>query len=141
MRDDEKWFSAAFTVKSFTITPEEVEKLLCIEPTRKHHIGDPVSTRNNNVKRKDYYYCIHSSCSSEQTMENHLDEILSLLEDKKKEIYSLSKTEDVCFFCGFSSGNGQGGFTLSPEILSRLAGLEVPLSLDLYPPSGAGLDE
>jgi len=38
------------------------------------------------------------------------------------------------FWCGFSSGNGQGGFSISPGLLQRLARLGVEVVLDLYPP-------
>jgi hypothetical protein len=39
--------------------------------------------------------------------------------------------------CGFSSGNGQGGFTLDAKTLQRIADLGVSLSVDLYPPESA----
>ena len=48
---------------------------------------------------------------------------------------NFPKIEEVALFCGFSSGNGQGGFTLNPELLARLAVFGVELSLDLYPPT------
>jgi hypothetical protein len=38
-------------------------------------------------------------------------------------------------FCGFSSGNGQGGFTLDSDTLTRIAKLGIPLIVDLYPPA------
>lgn len=135
MEEDEKWFSAALTVKSTAITPDEIEALFGIKPTRKHYIGDVVSNRNPQNKHKSHYYCAHSSCSSEEPMENHLENILSIFEGVSKKVKELSKTEGVVLFCGFSSRNGQGGFTLSPELLSKLSTFGVALSLDLYPPS------
>ena len=135
MKEDEKWFSAAFTVVSTSLTPEQIEQRLGLKPTRKHHIGDSISTRNPLNKHKHHYYCIHSDCSSIEPMEKHLNHILSQLENKIDVVSELSKMEDVALFCGFSSGNGQGGFTLTPELLSRLAKFGISLSLDLYPPS------
>lgn len=38
-------------------------------------------------------------------------------------------------FLGFSSGNGQGGFTLPASLLTRIAALGLDLSLDLYLPT------
>jgi len=38
-------------------------------------------------------------------------------------------------FCGFSSGNGQGGDTLRPETLKLLVDAGLSLTLDLYPPT------
>ena len=137
MEEDEKWFSAALSVKSIAITPDEIEAFFSIKPTRKHYIGDAVSNRNPRNKHKSHYYCVHSGCSSEEPMENHLENILSLFGGVSKKVKELSKTEEVVLFCGFSSGNGQGGFTLSPELLLKLSTFGVALSLDLYPPSEA----
>jgi len=48
---------------------------------------------------------------------------------------TLLTTCKIRLSCGFSSGNGQGGFTLDSVTLQRIARLGVPLVLDLYPPT------
>jgi hypothetical protein len=40
----------------------------------------------------------------------------------------------VELFTGFASTGGQGGVTLAPHLLQRIADLGAELSLDLYPP-------
>jgi len=35
---------------------------------------------------------------------------------------------------GFSSNNGQGGFTLAPSVIAELARLGLGMNIDLYPP-------
>ena len=135
MQEDDKWFRAAFSVHSLRYTPEQLETMVGIKATSKHYVGDPVSSRSLHPQRTENYYCIESGCSEEEPMERHLNVLLSLLDSKKSVIGELLKTENVRFFCGFSSGNGQGGFALAPELLSRLAAFGVPLILDLYPPS------
>jgi len=73
-------------------------------------------------------------------MEDHLDWLLDRLEPKLDAIHSLAEKFSVDFFCGYSSGNGQGGFALDNAMLVRLAKLGVCLQLDLYPPE-TELDE
>lgn len=67
-------------------------------------------------------------------LEEHLGEIVALLEPRMREIETLASRAELCLFCGFSSGNGQGGCTISPALLHRLSTLSLELVLDLYPP-------
>ncbi len=134
MDEDQKWARAAFCATSEMLTPSQMELLMGISPTRTHEIGDPVSSRSSTT-RKDNYFSIQSSCSEYEEMEKHIEEIVSILEPKKDVIHQLSTKAKLCLFCGFSSGNGQGGFVLSPELLTRLNGLGLEFALDLYPPN------
>ena len=79
----------------------------------------------------------HSSAS----LEDHLDEVLSLLELRRDEVNTLGDDAELSLFCGFSSGNGQGGCTFMPELLRRLSALNIPLVLDLYPPNAEEVTE
>ena len=74
-------------------------------------------------------------------LENHLEEIISLLESRKAEVQALNDQAELSLFCGFSSGNGQGGCTFMPELLRRLSALNIPLVLDLYPPNAEEVTE
>jgi len=135
MNDDEKWSSAAFVAMSDSLSPEQIEDAMGLPPSRMHRIGDPVSSRNNSTVHKQHYYSIQSRARATEGMEVHIDEILSILEPRKSVISQLSSEARLCLFCGFSSGNGQGGFSLSPGLLSRLAHLGLEVVLDLYPPN------
>jgi hypothetical protein len=65
----------------------------------------------------------------------HLRWLLDAVEPKADVLRSLSAKYQVLLFCGFSSGNGQGGFTLDSHTLTQIAKLGVPLIVDLYPPA------
>jgi len=52
-------------------------------------------------------------------------------------INSIAEESKIMLLCGFSSENGQGGFTLDAKMLQRIARLGVPLSIDLYPPQSS----
>ncbi len=134
MDEDEKWSSAAFVAVSESLSPKMIEENIGLPPTRSHMIGDPVSSRPNAPVRKTHYYSIQSMSNSTDPMEKHIDEIITQLEQRLEKIKRLEEKANLYLFCGFSSGNGQGGFSLSPEMLTRLSRLGLELALDLYPP-------
>ncbi|HQO58998.1 MAG TPA: DUF4279 domain-containing protein [Candidatus Omnitrophota bacterium] len=137
MDEDEKWSSAAFVAISDSLSPDMIERIIGWPPTRSHKIGDPISSRSGATLRKQHYYSIQSMSDSTEPMEKHIDEIITPLEQKLENLKRLQGNADLCLFCGFSSGNGQGGFSLSPEMLARLSRLGLELVLDLYPPDVA----
>jgi len=135
MDEDEKWSGAAFTASSLSLTPEETTDLLGIAPTRSHRIGDPISPRITNAARKDHYYSLHANRPSTAPMHEHLEVLLAQLEPRREALEQLRGQAQLCLFCGFSSSNGQGGFTLTPDLLQRISALGLELVLDLYPPN------
>jgi hypothetical protein len=136
MREDEKWSSAAFCVHSDTLSPEQMEAIIGLPPTRSHRIGEPRSKSGKSGVHDRHYFSIQSSVVESAALDAHIEEILSLIEPRKERLKQLESEASLCIFCGFSSGNGQGGFSLSPPLLSRLAHLGLAVVLDLYPPSG-----
>ncbi len=135
MEDDEKWASAAFMASSLTITPDEMASRIGLPPTRSHQIGDPYSPRATDTQRTDHLYAVHANEPDSAPLQDHIQSLLALLEPRAASIADLAAEAQLYLFCGFSSGNGQGGFTLTPETLTRIAALGLELSLDLYPPS------
>jgi hypothetical protein len=70
---------------------------------------------------------------------DQLTELVTRLEERSDSIRALTSAPGVGgqLLLAFSSGNGQGGFTLPVELLARIAALGLDLSLDLYPPTDA----
>lgn len=134
MSEDEKWSSAAFCAHSDTLSPEQMEAIIELPPTRSHRIGEPRSKRTNRGAYDQHYYSIQSTISDSEPLDKHIEEILSMLERRMDRVKQLASEASLSLFCGFSSGNGQGGFVLSPLLLSRLAELGLAVVLDLYPP-------
>ena len=71
-----------------------------------------------------------------------IETLFEALADRAKELRKLCHTEGITgeLFCGFSSGNGQGGDSISPGNLRRVADAGLFLTLDLYPPCLEGDD-
>jgi hypothetical protein len=133
MDDNGKWSRACLRVFGETLRPEEIESMLGLKATRAHLKGELLSP-GQKAARRESSWRLESPLSTCSDMVDHLKWLLDSVDPKRDVIRELFKKYNVDLFCGFSSGNGQGGFTLDSVTLARLAGLGVPLVLDLYPP-------
>ena len=132
--EDAKWSRATFRVWSDTMSPEAIAGALGIEPTELHRKGEPVSKRTAAV-RKEHCIRIKSSLPTSEPLQRHLESLCDLIEPLGPKLAAIADRCECDIFCGFSSGNGQGGFSLSPQLLNRLAALKIKLVVDLYPPT------
>ena len=133
IEENSKWFKAALRISSQTLEPKEIGEILGLSATRIHEKGSLRSPRLTIVW-KDAFWSFSSPLSSRIEMGEHLKFLLDLLESKTEALKQLSENCKIDLFCGFSSGSGQGGFELDIVTLSRLAKLNIPIELDLYPP-------
>ena len=136
---DEKWSTAALRVFSERLTPEELVAALGIEADDSARMGEPIGRRpgSRSVRRTNAIF-VRSGLAGATPLEDHLAALVGKLERVAPAVRALAGRASVDLFCGFSSGNGQGGFTLGPELLARLAALGLEVSFDLYPPGDAG---
>lgn len=131
--DQGKWFSASLVIAGETLQPDEIGYRLGLTPTRTRLRGEPRSPNSKLVWNHSSWQ-LDSQLSDNREPVDHLNSLLDLLEPKSSAIKEVVGEFHVEIFCGFSSENGQGGFTLGPAMLGRLARLGIPLTLDLYPP-------
>ena len=137
LSDDAKWSRATFRVWSDALSPEMIAGALGLKPTELHRKGEAVSKRTTAV-RKEHCIRIESSLPTSDPLQRHLEALCDLIEPVAQKLAAIADQCEYDIFCGFSSGNGQGGFTLSPELLNRLAALKIELVVDLYPPTAVG---
>jgi len=142
LKNDDKWSRAAFSIFSVTLTPQEITERLGLQPTGTHEKGRPKGVRRKDgsisplIVWKDSAWHLNAPLKKDQSLAEHIKWLLDVLEPKRDAIKSLSsECTLIRFFCGFSSGNRQGGFSLDDQTLARLSKLGFPLVLDLYPPS------
>jgi len=138
-----KWTRASFGVYAETFDPEEITMRLGLQPSLVRMKGDIISTRYDpqQRRRKTSAWVLTCPLNPDAPMPEHLAWLLDQLEARRGVIRELAQKFKVLVVCGFSSENGQGGFTLEPTMLARLASLGIPLSLDLYPPGPPNPDE
>jgi hypothetical protein len=142
LEGDDKWWRATLSIFSVTLTPQEISERLGLQPTRTHKQGQPRGFRRKDgstspsVVWKDSAWLLTSPLKPDRNLMEHVRWLLEKIEPKADIIKALSSDcTGIRFFCGFSSGNGQGGFVLEADTLSRISRLGLNIVLDLYPPS------
>ena len=135
-----KWFRASLGIWGEELRPDEITSRLALKPTRTHISGERKSSRNPLVW-KDSYWSLDCPIVAENNPVEHLEWLLDMLEPKTAILKEISARFRLEIWCGFSSENGQGGFTMDANTLRRIANLEIPMTLDLYPPQVEELSE
>jgi hypothetical protein len=133
--EEEKWSQASLCIYSETLTHEQIGTALGLKATRTHSKGQPRSKQVRKYLHKDWAWILSTPTGGHPNLVEHLRWLLDAIEPRADALRALSADCKVLLMCGFSSGNGQGGFTLDSPTLERIARLGVSLVLDLYPPS------
>jgi hypothetical protein len=117
---------------SRSLSPETLQKLTKISATRTHRKGDIILS--SKLKRKENELVFESK-SVPGDFESHLDSFVRFLEKDTKGIKKLSTKAELQLhvMLNFHNGNGMiGGFSFSPDILSRLANMGIKMDFDVY---------
>lgn len=115
-------------------TPAEITRRLGLEPSSQVAKGDAVG---QNRRRRIYQHsswCLESTTAvSADTIEPHLDWLLDVIEPKATELDALRATGITCDVdCYWASVGRGGGPWVSPESMSRLGALGLPLVISFY---------
>jgi hypothetical protein len=118
------------------LDPDEVTRLLGIEPEYAHRRGDANAGKGGR-RYADYpegMWKISSAEGEEATVEEHL---LALLERIEPGRAGLARCQEqglrTDVFVGYFAQGEPGGFGLAPETSRRLGELGVRLEVDYYP--------
>ena len=131
-----KTTKASFRIFSATLDPDAISEVIGLSPSAQHRKGEPKSKRLPDVFWDENYWSYKSPLSEVSELHEHLNFLAEILEPKQKAIESIRHaTTGIDIFCMFSSENGQGSAEFDPLLLKRLAGLNIEVILDLYPPA------
>ena len=130
---NQMWSRASFRIAGDTLDPKEISSCLELEATLSGVKGELVRSGSPAVRRTSVWI-LRCPLEKSAPMEEHLKWLLNLLEPKAGIIKGIADRFCVDLFCGFSSENGQGGFSLDARLLQRIASFGIAFSLDLYPP-------
>ena len=136
--DDTKWFAVSLFIMGDALDPTPLENLLGLQPDTVGIKGQPRMGKQGRqyAPYETNLWSYQEGSSSGIGFDQRIQSLFARLGHRVSELQRLSATEgvDVELFCGFSSGNGQGGDTLRPETLKLLVDAGLSLTLDLYPP-------
>jgi hypothetical protein len=144
LSEDQKWFRVTLRFRGDDLPIEKIAARLGIEQSfigvRGEHIRDNPKYAKYNTNIWVWEYSSDSSVS----FEDQISGLLNVVEPKREAIRDILSVPGTAaeLYLGFSSGNGQGGAHLPPELLGRISALGLAIELDLYPPDieemGAG---
>ena len=124
--EDEKWSSAAFRAWSAEVPPEEIVAALGLQPTKMFRKGDPYSKRSTSI-RQNHLIVVEAAVPARESLERHLIALCDIIEPVAAKLPAIADRCGYDIFCGFSSGNQQGGFTLSPDFIETVGGAQNPV--------------
>jgi hypothetical protein len=116
------------------VDPDEVTRILEVQPTSVQRRGDPSSPGSRMLSKGGWFLSTEGIVASWDAR-HHLDWILNHVSGKRAaftELHGRGYLVDVCV--RWDSKSGHGGPTLSPSQMQALAELEIELWFDVYFP-------
>jgi hypothetical protein len=131
----DKWARASLRITSETLNCDAITEALKTQPSFAANKGDPVSRHSPRSGVRDLStWVLESGAGTGDSLEAHLAALLPFLEEHSSQLDQLRSECTLEISCGFSSGNGQGGFVIENDALAKVAQAGLDLVLDLYPP-------
>jgi hypothetical protein len=118
-------------VFSDDLAPEEISRVLQIEPTESFRTGDAHSQGKLRRKANGWLYSTQKICDSKDTR-RHIDTILSKLEGKQDVVASMQSQGCKFDITSYWVSTGQGGPWLMPQQMLKLGRLGIEVWWDIY---------
>ena len=137
LADDEKWYKVSLRFSGEELDLRATTAALGLEPDVTGRVGEHVGGNPRYAEYQTNVWVYRYTEDGGVRFSDQLEELVTRLEGRAAAFRALTARPGVVaeLLLGFSSGNGQGGFTLPASLLSRIATLGIDLSLDLYPPT------
>ena len=133
-------YKASLRIGDDQLDPQEITKILGVEPDNAHRKGDPNTGRSKKGKLLVYSPFrsgLWSICSKEpehMDLEHHLKSLLHTLYPLKDKLIELSnRGYKMDMFCGiFIDSGAQPGFDIDSNVLLKLGELNISFGLCIY---------
>jgi len=125
-----------FRVMGESLDPDHISKELGITPTYSHRKGDthisPAGRRFSN--RSEGIWIFEPTAESHCSVEVQLHSLADALKDKRQSLDNF-RVEGLRmdFLVGITGMSEPIAFSIDERLLSKIAGLGIPLEFDLYP--------
>jgi hypothetical protein len=135
---DDKWFAVSLRFMGTGFNPRDVEGRIGLPPTSMRVIGEKWTGKTGREygPAKNNVWSHRLEAADDLGFELQIRTLLDRIAAHSDAVRTLAGKDQVEaeLFCGFGSGNGQGGDIISADTLGQVAALGLALSLDLYPP-------
>ncbi|MFZ2640620.1 MAG: DUF4279 domain-containing protein [Verrucomicrobiia bacterium] len=118
-------------VFSNDLAPDEIAKILQIEPTKAFRKGDRYCRRRLQHKTNGWFYSTEEFCDSKDTR-RHIDMILDALEGKGNLVKKLHQQHCKIDITSYWMSAGQGGPWLMPQQMLKLGRMGIEVWWDVY---------
>ncbi|MGE0481162.1 MAG: DUF4279 domain-containing protein [Phycisphaerae bacterium] len=116
-----------------SIHPEEVTRILNLEPTRARDHDPFRASTSKNPARYDGLWSMTSLLQPSVSLAEHLDWLLARIEPHSHDLGALhSRDVRMDFFLGCFLGSDQCGFWLPSTLVRRVTALGASLTFDIY---------
>ena len=121
---------ASLLIYGEELEPEAITKLLGVQPSSTHCKGDQLHHSGPPLERGVWIHDVEGFAPTEP--ETLMIELLSKLPEDQELWRQLTEEFDVrlCFVLWL--GHWNSAFTISPELVSRIARLNVEITIDIY---------
>ena len=135
--DDQKWYRVSLRFLGDDLDLAAVTSALGLKPDVADRIGEHIGGNPRYATYETNVWVYRYTEDDGLTFNEQLSEFITRLEGRGHAVRELAARPGVTaeLFLGFSSGNGQGGFTLPAPLLTRITDLGLDVTLDLYPPT------
>lgn len=118
-------------VFSDDLAPDEITKLLQIQPTKAFRKGDSHTRGRLHRKANGWFYCTKEMSASKDTR-RHIDLILKAFDKKVACIKKLHRAGCKIDITSYWVSTGQGGPLLMPQQMLSLGALGIAVWWDIY---------
>jgi len=134
--DDQKWYKVSLRFLGDDLDLAAVTSALGLKPDVAGLIGEHIGGNPRYAIYETNVWVHRYTDNDSLTFDHQLSEFITRLESRGRAVRELAARPGVTaeLSLGFSSGNGQGGFTLPSALLTRITSLGLDVTLDLYPP-------
>jgi hypothetical protein len=129
---------AYFWVSDFDCNPDEITKLLNIEPSAITIKGELINSQNGRTRIRSTWEFRSRLPNTEPFQDAHIENLLSALTDKAEAIEKLQSNFSTGISCVGYYDNTNSGFHLSSDLIKRCAALNLSIDFDLYNYSTSG---
>jgi hypothetical protein len=125
--------SVRLVVTGFACDPDNITKLLGIQPDAVWRIGDDLSFPSAR-KRTDNGWAIESKVSNTVDLDAHVAAILRVIGNAKSHFKHLPQGSTISLSCGITVNQGPSApsMVFSPQMVATLAEIGAEIGIDLY---------
>jgi hypothetical protein len=127
------WFSISLSISAEDLDPDEITRLLGIQPTKAWRKGVPQFGREGRVPT---FGAWSTSLRRDETTEWDVEAAISLVLDRihvRGEVWNqVVSNAKARIFVGLTLDTYNRGFGFAPSLLRRIAELEIQLDFDIY---------